>query len=100
MKIPSLKSGLEFLILEDKTELQEKQYDAIVYRINLYKDELQDAIDAIEKAYEDEIKPLEDANKERERAIELENLLLAKKNQEREKDRVYREGEYQSQRKR
>lgn len=76
--------------LEDKTDLQEKQYDAIVYRINLYKDELQDAIDAIEKAYEDEIKPLEDANKERERAIELENLLLAKKNQEREKERVYR----------
>lgn len=86
--------------LEDKTELQEKQYDAIVYRINLYKDELQDAIDAIEQAYEDEIKPLEDANKERERAIELENLLLAKKNQEREKERVYREGEYQCPRKR
>ena len=76
--------------LEDKTELQEKQYDAIVYRINLYKDELQDAIDAIEKAYEDEIAPLERANQERERAIELENLLLAKKNQEREKERVYR----------
>lgn len=74
--------------LEDKTELQEKQYDAIVYRINLYKDELQDAIDAIEKAYEDEIKPLEDANKERERAIELENLLLAKKNANKEKERV------------
>lgn len=76
--------------LEDKTELQEKQYDAIVYRINLYKDELQDAIDAIEKAYEDEIKPLERANQERERALELENLLLAKKNQERERERVYR----------
>lgn len=74
--------------LEDKTELQEKQYDAIVYRINLYKDELQDAIDAIEKAYEDEIKPLEDANKERQRAIELENLLLAKKNANKEKERV------------
>lgn len=74
--------------LEDKTELQEKQYDAIVYRINLYKDELQDAIDAIEQAYEDEIKPLEDANKERERAIELENLLLAKKNANKEKERV------------
>lgn len=78
--------------LEDKTELQEKQYDAIVYRINLYKDELQDAIDAIEQAYEDEIKPLENANKERERAIELENLLLAKKNANKEKDRVYRQG--------
>lgn len=78
--------------LEDKTELQEKQYDAIVYRINLYKDELQDAIDAIEQAYEDEIKPLEDANKERERAIELENLLLAKKNANKEKERVYRQG--------
>lgn len=78
--------------LEDKTELQEKQYDAIVYRINLYKDELQDAIDAIEQAYEDEIKPLEDANKERERAIELESLLLAKKNANKEKERVYRQG--------
>lgn len=76
--------------LEDKTELQEKQYDAIVYRINLYKDELQDAIDAIEQAYEDEIKPLERANQERERALELENLLLAKKNANKEKERVYR----------
>lgn len=74
--------------LEDKTELQEKQYDAIVYRINLYKDELQDAIDAIEKAYEDEIAPLERANQERERALELENLLLAKKNANKEKERV------------
>lgn len=74
--------------LEDKTELQEKQYDAIVYRINLYKDELQDAIDAIEKAYEDEIAPLQKANEERSRAIELENLLLAKKNANKEKERV------------
>lgn len=78
--------------LEDKTELQEKQYDAIVYRINLYKDELQDAIDAIEDAYEDEIKPLERANEERSRAIELENLLLAKKKANQEKDRVFRKG--------
>jgi hypothetical protein len=31
---------------------------------------------------------LEDANKERERAIELENLLLAKKNANKEKERV------------
>ena len=90
----------EINALEDKTELQEKQYDAIVYRINLYKEELQDAIDAIEDAYEDEIKPLEDANKERERAIELENLLLAKKNANKEKERVYREGEHQCPRKR
>lgn len=78
--------------LEDKTELQEKQYDAIVYRINLYKDELQDAIDAIEQAYEDEIAPLQKANEERSRAIELENLLLAKKNANKEKERVYRQG--------
>ena len=74
--------------VEDKIGLQEKQYDAIVYRINLYKDELQDAIDAIEQAYEDEIKPLEKANQERSRAIELENLLLAKKNANKEKERV------------
>ena len=78
--------------LEDKTELQEKQYDAIVYRINLYKEELQDAIDAIEDAYEDEVKDLENANKERERAVELENLLLAKKNASKEKERVYQAG--------
>lgn len=78
--------------VEDKIDLQEKQYDAIVYRINLYKDELQDAIDAIEQAYEDEIKPLERANQERERALELENLLLAKKNANKQKDRVYRQG--------
>ena len=77
--------------LEDKIDLQEKQYDAIVYRVNLYKEELQDAIDAIEKAYEKELKPLEDANKERQRAIELENLLLAKKNANKEKERVYRQ---------
>lgn len=74
--------------VEDKIDLQEKQYDAIVYRINLYKDELQDAIDAIEQAYEDEIAPLQKANEERSRAIELENLLLAKKNANKEKERV------------
>ena len=53
--------------LKDQTDLQSKQYDAIVYRINLWKDEIQDAIDAIEKAYEDEIKPIQDVSDELER---------------------------------
>lgn len=77
---------------EELIELQEKQYDAIVYRINLYKDELQKDIDAIEEAYEKEVKPLEDINDELERQIQLEDLLAAKKNAAKEKERVYREG--------
>ena len=72
--------------------VQEKQYDAIVYRINMYKDELQKDIDDIEEAYEKEIKPLEDINDELERQIQLEDLLAAKKNAAKEKERVYREG--------
>ena len=85
---------------EDLIELQEKQYDAIVYRVNLYKDELQKDIDAIEEAYEKEVKPLEDINDELERQIQLEDLLAAKKNAAKEKERVYREGEHQCPRKR
>lgn len=85
---------------EELIDLQEKQYDAIVYRINLYKDELQKDIDAIEEAYEKEVKPLEDINDELERQIQLEDLLAAKKNAAKEKERVYREGEHQCPRKR
>lgn len=77
---------------EDIIDVQEKQYDAIVYRINLYKDELQKAIDDIEDAYEKEVKPLEDINDEIERQIQLTDLLAAKKNAAKEKERVYREG--------
>lgn len=78
--------------LKDQTDLQSKQYDAIVYRINLWKDEIQDAIDAVEKAYEDEIKPIQDINDELERQGKLEDLLAAKKAAQREKERVFREG--------
>ena len=78
--------------LKDQTDLQSKQYDAIVYRINLWKDEIQDAIDAIEKAYEDEIKPIQDINDELERQGKLEDLLAAKKAAEQSKERVFREG--------
>ena len=77
---------------EDIIDLQEKQYEAIVYRINLYKDELQKSIQDIEDAYEAEVKPLEDINDELERQIQLEDLLAAKKNAAKEKERVYREG--------
>ena len=78
--------------LKDQTDLQSKQYDAIVYRINLWKDEIQDAIDTIEDAYEDEIKPIQDINDELERQGKLEDLLAAKKAAQREKERVFREG--------
>ena len=81
--------------LKDQTDLQSKQYDAIVYRINLWKDEIQDAIDAIEKAYEDEIKPIQDVSDELERQAKLEDLLAAKKAAAKEKERVFREGERQ-----
>lgn len=74
--------------LKDQTDLQSKQYDAIVYRINLWKDEIQDAIDAIEKAYEDEIKPIQDVSDELERQAKLEDLLAAKKAAAKEKERV------------
>ncbi len=77
--------------LKDQTDLQSKQYDAIVYRINLWKDEIQDAIDVIEKAYEDEIKPIEDINDALERQGKLEDLLAAKKAREKEKERVFRQ---------
>ena len=78
--------------LKDQTDLQSTQYDAIVYRINLWKDEIQDAIDAIEKAYEDEIKPIQDVSDELERQAELEDLLAAKKAAAKEKERVFRSG--------
>ena len=78
--------------LKDQTDLQSKQYDAIVYRINLWKDEIQDAIDAIEKAYEDEIKPIQDVSDELERQAELEDLLAAKKAAAKDKERVFRNG--------
>ncbi len=81
--------------LKDQTDLQSKQYDAIVYRINLWKDEIQDAIDAIEDAYDKEVKPLQEANDERQRALDLEDKLAAKKAAEQEKERVFREGECQ-----
>lgn len=74
--------------LKDQTDLQSKQYDAIVYRINLWKDEIQDAIDAIEDAYEDEIKPIQDVSDELERQAKLEDLLAAKKAAAKQKERV------------
>lgn len=73
-------------------EMYNSQYDAIVYRINLWKDEIQDAMDKINQEYDDMLGKLQDANDERDRAIELEDLLLAKQNASKEKERVYREG--------
>ena len=45
-------------------------------------------MDEIEKAYEDELKPLEQINEELERQAKLEDLLAAKKRAAQEKERV------------
>ena len=49
-------------------------------------------MDEIEKAYEDELKPLEQINEELERQAKLEDLLAAKKRAAQEKERVFRQG--------
>lgn len=77
---------------EDIKAYQDSQYDAIVSKVEEYKEEIQDLMNEIEEAYDDEIGQLEDANKERERAIELTDLLTARENAAAEKKRVYREG--------
>ena len=77
---------------ENIRDFQDTQYDAIVSKVEEMKQELQDEIDALEDEYDDLIKPLQEANDERERAIELEDLLRAKQDAYKEKERVYREG--------
>ena len=77
---------------ESIKELQEKQYSAAIAQIDIYKQEIQDAIDAIETAYDKEYSRIKENNIERERAIKLEDLLAAKKKAAQEKERVYKEG--------
>lgn len=77
---------------ESIKELQEKQYSAAIAQIDIYKQEIQDAIDAIETAYDKEYNKIKENNTERERAIKLEDLLAAKKKAAQEKEKVYREG--------
>ena len=77
---------------ESIKELQEKQYSAAIAQIDIYKQEIQDAIDAIETAYDKEYQRIKENNTERERAIKLEDLLAAKKKAAQEKEKVYREG--------
>ncbi len=77
---------------ESIKELQEKQYSAAIAQIDIYKQEIQDAIDAIEYAYDKEYNKIKENNVERERAIKLEDLLAAKKKAAQEKERVYVEG--------
>ena len=77
---------------ESIKELQEKQYSAAIAQIDIYKQEIQDAIDAIEYAYDKEYQRIKENNTERERAIKLEDLLAAKKKAAQEKEKVYREG--------
>ena len=73
---------------ESIKELQEKQYSAAIAQIDIYKQEIQDAIDAIETAYDKEYNKIKENNTERERAIKLEDLLAAKKKAAQEKERV------------
>ena len=77
---------------ENIKDFQDKQYDAIVSKVEEYQQELQDEIDKLEDAYDDLITPLQEANDERERAIELEEKLQNLENAKKEKERVYREG--------
>ena len=77
---------------ESIKELQEKQYSAAIAQIDIYKQEIQDAIDAIETAYDKEYNKIKNVNDERERSIKLEELLQNKKNAWMEKEKVYKEG--------
>lgn len=78
--------------LEAKEEVYNRQYDAVVTQIEMYKEEIQRAMEEIEATYEDELNKLQEQNEERERAIQLEDLLAAKRRANQEKERVYREG--------
>ena len=73
---------------ESIKELQEKQYSAAIAQIDIYKQEIQDAIDAIETAYDKEYNKIKNVNDERERSIKLEELLQNKKKAWMEKERV------------
>ena len=78
--------------LEAKEEVYNRQYDAVVTQIEMYKEEIQRAMEEIEETYDDELNKLQEQNEERERAIQLEDLLAAKRRANQEKERVYREG--------
>ena len=77
---------------EEIQSYQESQFSAVEWAVENIIDDLQDEIDKLDDAYEPILKDLEDANDERERAVELEDLLQQKLNASKEKERVYREG--------
>ena len=77
---------------EEIQQYQENQFSALEWKVQQIIGELEDEMDKIDEAYEPILEDLENANKERERAIELEDLLANKLNKEKEKERVYREG--------
>jgi len=66
---------MEMEQLEDTIDLQDRQYDAIVSKVEEYKETLEQAIDDIEEAYDDEYNKLREINEEKERSIKLEELL-------------------------
>ena len=73
---------------ENIRDFQDTQFDAIVSKVEEMKQELQDEIDALEDEYDELLDPLKKANEERERAVELEDLLRAKQDAYKEKERV------------
>lgn len=82
----------QITVAEEIKNKQEEQFEAIKSKVEEYKDAIQDQIDALEEAYQNEVKPLQEANDERERALTLEEKLLAIKRKEQERERVYRQG--------
>ena len=77
---------------EEIQQYQESQFSALEWKVQQIIGELEDEMDKIDEAYEPILEDLENANKERERAIELEDLLANKLNATKEKERVYRQG--------
>ena len=76
---------------EDIKAYQESVFDAVVWKVQQYIDEIEDAKDEINDYYDDLLDDLEDEADARDRnaeLIELENNLLTA----REGARVYREG--------
>ena len=73
---------------EEIQSYQESQFSAVEWFVEGIIDDLNDEIEKLDDAYEPILEDLENANDERERAIELEDLLQQKLNTSKEKERV------------
>ena len=73
---------------EEIQTYQESQFSAVEWFVEGIIDDLNNEIEKLDDAYNPILEDLEDANDERERAIELEDLLQQKLNTTKEKERV------------